>query len=62
MYINKNLKIINSDCMEILKNYSNDYFDLAIVDPPYNVIDKKKRLQVLKKTLLKIYQKLKNGT
>ena len=36
-YINKNLKIINADCMEIMKNYCDNYFDLAIVDPPYGV-------------------------
>ena len=28
-------KIINDDCMNILPDYSDDYFDLAIVDPPY---------------------------
>ena len=31
----KNLKIINADCMEIMKQYHDNYFDLAIVDPPY---------------------------
>jgi site-specific DNA-methyltransferase (adenine-specific) len=31
----KNLKIINADCMDIMKNYNDDYFDLAIIDPPY---------------------------
>lgn len=30
------LNIINDDCMNIMKNYSNNYFDLAIVDPPYS--------------------------
>ena len=34
-YINKNIKIINADCMEIMRKYSDNYFDLAIVDPPY---------------------------
>ena len=34
-YINKNIKIINEDCMEIMRKYSDNYFDLAIVDPPY---------------------------
>tara|TARA_R100000808_G_scaffold20370_1_gene44088 strand:- start:376 stop:999 length:624 start_codon:yes stop_codon:yes gene_type:complete len=34
-YQYKNLKIINADCMDIMKNYSDNYFDLAIVDPPY---------------------------
>jgi len=25
------------DCMELMKNYPNNYFDLAIVDPPYGL-------------------------
>ena len=25
-YINKNLKIINADCMEMMKNYCDNYF------------------------------------
>ena len=36
-YQYKNLKIINADCMDIMKNYNDDYFDLAIVDPPYGI-------------------------
>lgn len=42
MFKKNNLKIINADCMDIMKGYEDNYFDLAIVDPPYNVIDKKK--------------------
>jgi site-specific DNA-methyltransferase (adenine-specific) len=34
-YNHKNLKIINADCMDIMKDYEDNYFDLAIVDPPY---------------------------
>tara|TARA_R100001163_G_scaffold65341_1_gene62195 strand:- start:4569 stop:5207 length:639 start_codon:yes stop_codon:yes gene_type:complete len=30
-----NFSIINDDCMNILSKYEDDYFDLAIVDPPY---------------------------
>lgn len=26
---------INADCMEYLKEFPDNYFDLAIVDPPY---------------------------
>ena len=40
MYQNKNLKIFNADCMDIMKQYEDNYFDLAIIDPPYG-IDKK---------------------
>ena len=28
-------KFINNDCMKHLKNYPDNYFDIAIVDPPY---------------------------
>ena len=28
-------EFINSDCMKYLKDYPDNYFDLAIVDPPY---------------------------
>ena len=27
----------NSDCMEIMAQYPDKYFDLAIVDPPYGI-------------------------
>lgn len=33
------IKIINDDCMNILPKYKDDYFDLAIVDPPYGIAD-----------------------
>jgi len=32
-----NMKIYNADCMEIMKGYEDNYFDLAIVDPPYGI-------------------------
>lgn len=28
-------KLINADCMEVMKDIPNKYFELAIVDPPY---------------------------
>ncbi len=37
MFEKNNLKIYNSDCMDLMKNYSDNYFDLAIVDPPYGI-------------------------
>ena len=37
MFQKNNLKIINADCMDIMKNYEDNYFDLAIVDPPYGI-------------------------
>ncbi len=32
-----NLTIYNADCMEIMSRYEDDYFDLAVVDPPYGI-------------------------
>lgn len=26
---------INADCMELMQQYPDKYFDLAVVDPPY---------------------------
>ena len=31
------LDIRNIDCMELMKQYEDNYFDLAIVDPPYGI-------------------------
>ena len=31
------LKLYNADCMEVIKDYEDNYFDLAIVDPPYGI-------------------------
>ena len=33
----KNITLYNMDCMELLKNTEDNYFDLAIVDPPYGI-------------------------
>jgi len=30
-------KFINGDCLEAMKEYPDNYFDLAIVDPPYGI-------------------------
>tara|TARA_R100000655_G_scaffold34780_1_gene67669 strand:- start:2 stop:658 length:657 start_codon:yes stop_codon:yes gene_type:complete len=38
-----NIKLINDDCMNVMKNYENNYFDLAIVDPPYGINADRKR-------------------
>ena len=34
------MKITNEDNMELMARYEDDYFDLAIVDPPYGIGDK----------------------
>ena len=36
----ENLDIRNVDCMELMKGYPDDYFDLAVVDPPYGMAEK----------------------
>jgi len=30
-------KIIHADCMDIMKDIPDKYFELAIVDPPYGI-------------------------
>ena len=58
-----NIKLINDDCMNVMKDYENNYFDLAIVDPPYGGNDainlkdnKKKGKQATKRTDYKIFE------
>lgn len=36
-------QLYNMDCMEGMKNIPDKYFDLAIVDPPYGILNKTKR-------------------
>ena len=36
-YVQSPLTLYNADCMEIMKQYTDKYFDLAIVDPPYGI-------------------------
>tara|TARA_Y100000593_G_scaffold13578_2_gene25359 strand:- start:1596 stop:2297 length:702 start_codon:yes stop_codon:yes gene_type:complete len=33
------IKLIHGDCLDIMKKYDDDIFDLAIVDPPYGIGD-----------------------
>ena len=33
----KKITLYNMDCMELLKNTEDNYYDLAIVDPPYGI-------------------------
>ena len=30
-----NITLYNADCMDIMKGFADNKFDLAIVDPPY---------------------------
>jgi len=36
-FVKNNLNLYNMDCMELMKKYPDNYFDLAIVDPPYGL-------------------------
>ena len=39
------LRAENKDCMEVMAEYPDNYFDLAVVDPPYGInVTKNKRL------------------
>jgi site-specific DNA-methyltransferase (adenine-specific) len=29
--------VFNEDCMEVMKRYPDNHFDLAVVDPPYGI-------------------------
>ena len=33
----KNMQITNEDNMQLMSRYPDNYFDLAIVDPPYGI-------------------------
>lgn len=35
--------VYNQDCMEGMKQFQDKYFELAIVDPPYNIVSQQKR-------------------
>jgi len=52
------LSLFHADCMEIMKQYPDKYFDLAIVDPPYGIsvnmnagrkVDTKSKKRTIKK-------------
>tara|TARA_R110002020_G_scaffold144145_2_gene317036 strand:+ start:7391 stop:8029 length:639 start_codon:yes stop_codon:yes gene_type:complete len=36
-YKQDNMTIHNADCMEVMAQYEDSYFDLAVVDPPYGI-------------------------
>ena len=36
-YTKDNLTIYNANCMDIMAQYEDSYFDLAVVDPPYGI-------------------------
>ena len=36
-------EVYNEDCIEVMKRYEDNYFDLAVVDPPYGIDAEQKR-------------------
>ena len=38
MKVTDKITITNEDCMELMARYPDNYFDLAIVDPPYGMV------------------------
>ena len=37
IYKQDNMTIHNADCMEVMKRYPDNYFDLAVCDPQYGI-------------------------
>lgn len=35
--MNQNIQLIHGDSLQALKGYGDNYFDVAIVDPPYGI-------------------------
>jgi site-specific DNA-methyltransferase (adenine-specific) len=52
MKITEKIIITNEDCMELMKRTPDNYYDLAIVDPPYGImqIGMKIKVKLSKKT------------
>ena len=58
-------EVFNQDCMEVMANYPDNYFDLAVVDPPYGNIDaiglvdnKKKGKQATNRVNYKLFENI----
>ena len=57
-------EVFNTDCLEAMKQYPDNYFELAIVDPPYGnidaigLIDNKKGKQATKRTNYKLFDNI----
>ena len=45
------MNITNEDNIELMSRYEDNYFDLAIVDPPYGVITEKIGFKTIKNTI-----------
>jgi site-specific DNA-methyltransferase (adenine-specific) len=61
----ENSRVYLMDCMELMAQYPDGYFDLAVVDPPYGNVDaiglidnKKKGKQAAKRTNYKLFENI----
>ena len=43
MKLNEYIEITNEDNMDLMARYPDKYFDIAIIDPPYGILNKTKR-------------------
>ena len=60
MKITDKIEITNEDNMELMARYPDNYFDLAIVDPPYGIgVSKKTHHQPNTKNKITVYQEKK---
>lgn len=48
------MKLINDDCINVMQDYTDNYFDLAIVDPPYGKNLTEKVRMVVRVNIIKI--------
>ena len=44
MNVTNKIKVTNEDNMQLMARYPDDYFDLAIVDPPYGIGEDGKKI------------------
>lgn len=47
--LNDKITLYNADCMEVMRTFKNNEFDLAIVDPPYGITNKSHATDRIKK-------------
>ena len=37
MMLTDDIEVLNADCMDIMRQYPDKHFDVAVVDPPYGI-------------------------
>ena len=59
MKVTDKIEITNEDNMQLMARYSDNYFDLAIVDPPYGIGESNKKQRTRKKHVNRVVHKAK---